>query len=61
MLLILQFVDDSFIFQSSTAGLAAVNNALTQFCKVWRHRFQGGRKRPLVMVVGPPPGGRHLL
>ncbi|CAK0829238.1 unnamed protein product [Prorocentrum cordatum] len=54
-LLILQFVDDSFVFQSSAAGLAAVNRALTEFCLTWRHRFQGGRKRPMVLAVGGGP------
>ena len=51
-LLIVQFVDDSFLFQSSPAGLAAANRGLSQFCTRWRHRFQGGRKKPVVMAVG---------
>ena len=48
----LQFVDDTFNLVSSTAGLSEVNSALTEFCQVWRHRFQGGAKRPAVMAVG---------
>ena len=50
--LVLQFVDDTFTFVSNTAALRTVNTALSSFCTAWRHRFQGGRKRPTVMAVG---------
>ena len=46
-------MDDSLAFQSSPAGLAAANRALTRFCRDWKHWFQGGRKRPAVMAVPP--------
>ena len=49
---ILQFVDDSFVLQSSEMGVAAVNRGLRRFCALWRHRFQSGRKGPTVLVVG---------
>ena len=50
-LLIVQFVDDTFTFVSSSASLRAVNYAMSKFCTDWRHKFQGGRKRPTVMAV----------
>ena len=60
-LLIIQFVDDTFTFVSNSASLRAVNSALSTFCTAWRHRFQGGRKRPTVMALGssvPVPEAR---
>jgi len=53
-ILLLIFVDDTFLFQSTLCGLRAVNRSLTEFCYKWRHRFQGGRKRPSVMAIGAP-------
>ncbi|CAK0811094.1 unnamed protein product, partial [Prorocentrum cordatum] len=48
---VLQVVGGSIVFLSSPAGLAVVNRALTGFCLTWRHRFQGGRQRPVVLAV----------
>ena len=50
--LISLFVDDSFVLQSTFAGLRTVNKSLNAFCTEWKHRFKGGSKRPLVMCVG---------
>jgi hypothetical protein len=50
--LMLQFVDDSFVAQSTLHGLRCVNRAMTAFCDTWRHRFKLGAKGPAVMAVG---------
>ena len=48
----LQFVDDTFNMISSVAELREVNGALSDYCELWRHRFQGGAKRPTVLAIG---------
>ena len=50
--LIVQFVDDSFTMQSTAFGLRAVNKALCDFGRYWRHRFKVGEKGPMVLPVG---------
>ena len=50
----LQFVDDTFVMQSSAAGLRSVNRALGKFCVKWRHCFKGGSKRPTVLPFNCP-------
>jgi hypothetical protein len=51
-LLIIQFVDDTFIVQSTVFGLRCANRGLSVFCKLWRHRIKGGSKRPVVLPIG---------
>ena len=51
-MLMLQFVDDSFVLQSSLWGLTSVNKALSAFCVTWRHRFKMGTKGPAVLCIG---------
>ena len=50
--LMLQFVDDSFVAQSTLHGLRCANRALTDFCHHWKHRFKLGAKGPTVLAVG---------
>ena len=51
-LLMLQFVDDSFVLQSSLHGLTCANRALLGFCRTWRHRFKMGSKGPAFLRFG---------
>ena len=55
-LLMVQFVDDCFILQSTAFGLRCANRALSKFCMEWRHSFKGGAKGPAVLAVGPSDG-----
>ena len=60
-LLIVQFVDDSFVFQSTLAGLRAANLALERFAAKWVHKFKGGKKRASVLAVGVMPPDQSAL
>ena len=51
-LLLVQFIDDVFAFQSTCFGLRRVCAGLTSFTDMWRHRFAGGRKRASFMALG---------
>ena len=51
-LLIVQFVDDSFLVQSTIFGLQCANRGLAAFCRDWRHQVKGGSKRPVVLSIG---------
>ena len=52
--LMMQFVDDTFVLQSSAAGLRGVNKAMENFAYQWRHCFKCGSKRPAVMALDYP-------
>ena len=51
-LLIVQFVDDAFLLQSSLAGLRTCNVALQKFASQWNNKFKGGAKRASVLATG---------
>ena len=61
-LLILQFIDDAFVLQSTCRGLLGVCNTMSAFAQLWRHRFASGSKGAAVLCVRdkwpdslPPP------
>ena len=61
-LLILQFIDDAFVLQSTCRGLLGVCNTMSAFAQFWRHRFASGSKGAAVLCVRdkwpdslPPP------
>ena len=60
-LLLVQYIDDIFSFQSTCVGLRRVCASLTSFTNLWRHRFAGGRKRASFMVLGAPVPGQQDL
>ena len=51
-LLLLQFVDDAFVLQSTCWGLFRVCRSMSHFAFVWHHRFAGGSKAASVLCVG---------
>ena len=58
--LIVQFVDDSFILQSTMFGMRCVNKALSNFSYRWRHRFKAGTKGPSILAVACAGADGHL-
>ena len=60
-LLIVQFIDDSFVLQSTLAGLRAADLALDRFAAKWIHKFKGGRKGASVLAVGVMPPHQSAL
>ena len=52
-LLVSQFVDDVFVFQSTLWGVGRACNALETFCAQWRHRFASGKNKISLLVVSP--------
>ena len=51
-LLLLQFVDDAFVLQSTCWGLFRVCRSMSHFAFLWHHRFAGGSKAASVLCVG---------
>ena len=59
--LLLPFVDDVFILQSTCHGLRRACNGLTEFTKLWRHNFAGGRNSATFLAIGvAAPEAAHL-
>ena len=50
-LLVFQFVDDVFVFQSTLWGMNRVCKALEQFLQLWKHRFAAGPSKVALMLV----------
>ena len=53
-LLMVQYVDDLFAFQSTCSGLRRVCKGMNTFRHGWKHKFAGGRKGASVMTLGAP-------
>ena len=53
-LLMVQYVDDLFAFQSTCSGLRRVCKGMNTLTHCWKHKFAGGRKGASVMTLGAP-------
>ena len=51
-LLLLQFIDDAFVLQSTPWGLFKVCRSMSSFAVLWHHRFAGGKKAASLLCVG---------
>lgn len=49
---LVQFVDDSFVLQSTWRGLTRACQALNRFKTLWRHSFAAGKKGPGFVLFG---------